>query len=312
MDPVRLIADAVLYEGYVVWPYTRPAANSQQRFTWGGVYPRGWPEDRSKLVVQCLVEGAEEPVVDVRARFLHMVRRQVHDASGEAVDELTVGGERHLSGEEAIEREVVAGDGPFTIGAGQHEEQLAGGAGTLVRTWQPLAGVLSVVTRELRPGLRRLTVRVANTAAWDGAPREAALRRTLCSTHAVLRVSKGAFVSLADPPAELARAAADCRHEGLWPVLVGQLGERHTVLASPLILDDYPQIACERPGELFDGGEIDGLLVLSMLALTDEQKAEMRAGDPRSREILKRTEALTAQQRMALQGTVREPAVRRS
>lgn len=282
MDPVRVIADAVLYQGYVLWPYTRSALKNQQRFTWGGVYPRGWPEDRSELVVQCLVEGDREPAVDVRARFLHVVRRQVHDACGEPVDELTVSGERHLSWDEAIEREVVAGDGPFTIAAGHEEEALEGGAGTLVRTWEPLAGVLSVVTRKLRPGLRRVTVRVANTTPWAGEPREATLRRSLCSTHAVLRVRDGAFVSLADPPARLARAATDCRHEGLWPVLVGEPGERHTVLASPIILDDYPQVAPESPGDLFDGGEIDCLLVLSILALTDEEKAEMRASDPRA------------------------------
>ncbi|MCP9491716.1 MAG: hypothetical protein MSC31_17855 [Solirubrobacteraceae bacterium MAG38_C4-C5] len=313
VDPVRAIADAVLYEGYVLWPYTRSAMKNQQRFTWGGVYPVGWREDRSELVVQCLVEGDGDGkvAVDVRARFLHVVRRQVHDASGQAVDELTVDGERHLSWDEAVEREVVAGPGPFTVPAGREEEALEGGAGTLVRSWEPLAGILSVVTRELRPGLRRLTVRVANTTPWDGAAREPTLRRTLCSTHAVLRVRGGAFVSLADPPSGLAQAAGDCRQEGLWPVLMGEPGERDTVLASPIILDDHPQIAPESPGDLFDGGEIDGLLVLSILALTDEEKAEMRASDPRTRAILERTEALTPEQRMALHGTVRELAVRR-
>ena len=309
MDPVRVIADAVLYEGYVLWPYTRSALKNQQRFTWGGVYPRGWPEDRSELVVQTLVEGDGKPAVDVRARFLHVVRRQVHDARGEAVEELTVDGERHLSWDEAVEREIVA-PGPFTVPAGRKEEALEGGAGTLVRSWEALAGTLSVDAQEVRPGLHRLTVRVANTTGWDGAPRDATLRRTMCSTHAVLRIRDGAFVSLADPPAELAQDAADCTREGLWPVLVGEPGERHTVLASPIILDDHPQIAPESPGDLFDGGEIDGLLVLSILALTDEEKAEMRAGDPRTREILERTEALTPEQRMALHGTVRELAVR--
>lgn len=241
----------------------RAALENEQRFAWGGVYPKGWPEGPSELVVQCLVEGDGEPTVDVRARFLQVVRRQLHDVSGEAVDDLTVGGERQLSRDEAIEREVVAGDGAFRIAAGQEEEDLEGGAGTVVRSWEPLAGVLSVVSRQLRPGLRRVTVRVANTAPWDGAPLEATLRRTLCSTHAVLQARDGAFVSLANPPAELARAAADCRQEGLWPVLAGKTGERRTMVASPLLLDDHPQMATESPADLFDGGEIEGLLVLS-------------------------------------------------
>ena len=74
------------------------------------------------------------------------------------------------------------------------------------------------------------------------------------------------------------------------------------MLASPIILEDHPRIAPESPGDLFDGGEIDEMLVLNILALTDEEKAEMRASDPRARAILERTEALTPEQLMRLHG----------
>jgi hypothetical protein len=84
--------------------------------------------------------------------------------------------------------------------------------------------------------------------------------------------------------------------------LVGEPGARDTVLSSPIILEDHPRIAPESPGDLFDGGEIDGLLALNILALTDEDKAEMRATDPRAREILERTEALTQDQLLRLSG----------
>ena len=40
--------------------------------------------------------------------------------------------------------------------------------------------------------------------------------------------------------------------------LVGEIGAMDAILASPIILYDYPQIAPESPGDLFDGGEIDG------------------------------------------------------
>jgi hypothetical protein len=90
--------------------------------------------------------------------------------------------------------------------------------------------------------------------------------------------------------------------DGLWPVLI----DDKTMLASPIILEDRPKVAPESPGDFFDGGEIDQLLVLNILALTDEEKAEMRATDPRAREILERTESLTPEQLMALHGrTVR-------
>jgi hypothetical protein len=122
----------------------------------------------------------------------------------------------------------------------------------------------------------------------------------------VLHADGAEFVSLTDPPARLAEEAAACRNAGTWPVLVGEEGERHTVLSSPIILEDHPRIAPESPGDLFDGGEIDQMLVLNILSLTDEEKAEMRATDPRTREILERTEALTPGELMALHGAIRE------
>ena len=73
------------------------------------------------------------------------------------------------------------------------------------------------------------------------------------------------------------------------------------MLSAPMILEDHPRIAPESPGDLFDGGEIDGLLALNIMALTDEEKAEMRE-DPRTREILERTEALTEEQLWTLSG----------
>jgi hypothetical protein len=90
-------------------------------------------------------------------------------------------------------------------------------------------------------------------------------------------------------------------------VLVGEPGDRSTILASPIILDDYPRVAPESPGDFFDGGEIDQLLVLNILGLTDAEKEEVRGGDPRARELLERTEAITEEQLLRLHGTWRAP-----
>jgi hypothetical protein len=326
-DPVRAIADAVLYEGYILWPYRRSALKNQQRWTFGGIYPRSHSEDheddRWRTRTQVLLEGGEDVEVEVRARFLHVVRRQVVESTPGGpmpVDELTVGGERHLSWEEAVEREIrVAphdlGDlrGPgesvsITIGGGEEQEELGGEAdpgpsGAILRSWVPLHGTLKVRAERLRDDLHRLTVEIANTTPWEPGPRAEVLKRTFCSTHAVLRSDRGRFVSLTDPPGELAAEAKRCSNEGVWPVLVGEPG---TVLASPIILEDYPAIAPESPGDLFDGGEIDQMLVLNILTLTDEEKAEMRDSDPRAREILERTEALSEDELMSLHGAVRE------
>ena len=305
-DPVRQIADAVLYEGYVLWPYRRSALKNQCRWTFGGVHPeahaRAHPDDRCLMRTQCLLEG-EGATAEVGVRFLQVVRREVVRGDGTPVDELTVDGERHLSWDEAVERELAAG--PFAIPAGRDVEALAD-AGAIVRSWEALEGSVDVGAEALAPDLQRLTVEVANTTPWAGGTRAEVLRRTLCSTHAVLRATGGGFVSLTDPPERLRAAATACRNDGSWPVLVGERAQRDTLLCSPIILEDHPRIAPESPGDLFDGGEIDGLLVLNILALTDDEKAEMRASDPRTREVLERTEALAPEQLMSLHGAIRD------
>jgi hypothetical protein len=263
VDPVRVIADAVLYEGYVLWPYRRSALKNQRRWTFGGVYPpahsAAHPDDRCTMrtQVRCLTDPAD---VEVTVRFLQVARRRGGD---------------FLPWDEAVEREL--GPGPFAIAAATERD------GDVERSWEPLAGRVDVEIEG-----PRLTVTVRNLTPWEGDDREAALRRTFCSTHTVLRGAR--FVS--------ATEAEGCVNEGTWPVLVGE----DTMLSSPIILEDHPRIAPESPGDLFDGGEIDGLLALNILSLTDAEKEEMRASDPRTRAILERTEALTPEQMLRLSG----------
>ena len=284
-DLVGRIADAVLYEGYLLWPYRRSATKNRQRWTFGGVHPpahsAAHPDDPSVLQAQVLLEGSDD--VDVRVRFLHVVERSLVDAGGERVDEL----DGHLAWDEATEREV--GPGPFEIPAGTAEEPLP--SGTIVRTWRELRGGV-----DLRVADGRVTVRIENTTPWSGDSREDVLRQTFCSTHAILHSRHGSFVSATE---------THCENVGLWPVLVGEEGARDTMLAAPIILGDYPQIAPESTGDLFDATEIDKLLILNVLALTPEEQAEMRASDPRAREILDRCASLSAEDLMRLHGTFR-------
>jgi hypothetical protein len=306
-DAVRRIADAVLYEGYLLWPYRKSALKNQQRFTFGGVYPPAWEQDASSVRAQVLLEGSRDAAVEVRVRFLHVVRRQVlrlgsPASAPEPVEELTAGGRRFVSWDEAVERELQPG--LIEIPPGEQLEAIEGGA--IKRSWQLLRGEVALSREVLGEGLSRVTVSVTNTTPWAGGRREEALRRTLCSTHVVMRVQGGAWVSLTDPPSELRSAAEACESSGLWPVLVGEPGDRSTVLASPIILADHPEIAPESPGDLFDSGEIDQMLVLNILAMTAEERSAMRDCDPRSRAILERTEALSDEQIMRLGGAVRD------
>ena len=141
------------------------------------------------------------------------------------------------------------------------------------------------------------------------ADREQALRHTMASTHAVLRITGGRFLSLADPPENALDLAAQCVNDGVWPVLVGAAGQNDTVLASPIILDDHPEVAPESPGDLFDSSEIDEILTLRILALSDAEKAEMREADERARALLERTEALAPGDLLRMHGAMRRPTV---
>ena len=330
MDAAKKIAEAVLYEGYLLWPYRRSARKNQQRWTFGGVYPREYSVARGEddpwiMQTQCLLQGNEGSSIEVGVRFLHVVERKVSKKTGEApefVDELWVGGERYLAWDEAAEREIAVGSFTLSellgspkqveidVSGGSKEEPLAepagGVAGALVRSWRPLRGAVEVGAERVRKGAFRLMVRITNATPWGGEDRESTLRQTFISTHTTLRVEGGGFVSLMDPPEELTEAAEGCENLKTWPVLVGEEGDRSTMLSSPIILYDYPQIAPESPGDLFDGTEIDQMLILNVLNLTDGEKEEMRASDPRGREILERCESLSPEDLMKLNGTFRD------
>ncbi len=199
-DPVRAIADAVLYEGYILWPYRRSALKNRRRFTFGGVYPpahsEAHPDDPAMMQTEVLVTG--EAPVDVTVRFLQVVERTVLDGQDRPVEELEVGGRLYLSWQEAVEREV-AGPGPVRIPAGEEREEL--GAGALLRSWEALDGLVELGETLVAPGVRRITVTVRNeTPAERGGDREDALKRTFCSTHTLLHATDAEFVSATDPP----------------------------------------------------------------------------------------------------------------
>ncbi len=178
----------------------------------------------------------------------------------------------------------------------------------IIREQQAVTGAFVITTEQLDTHLFKLSIEIENTTPETSAMtsrRDAVLFQSFISTHMILQVRQGEFVSLLDPPEALQGFASECQNTGAWPVLVGEEGEHTAMLSSPIILYDYPQIAPESPGALFDGSEIDEILSLRILTLTDEEKEQMRK-DERTREILERTEALTPEQFMKLHGTIRD------
>jgi hypothetical protein len=310
------IAAAVLYEGYLLYPYRPSALKNQQRFNFGVVAPRqlGQSDEGGWFIqTECLVRAARANVLDLRARFLHLTFRTAASTGSIAAPR---------GWQEAIEREVPVhvplddlchspARRSFGWPAAQEVETLYEGDGiaaVIVRSCESLAGEINLQAEEVQEGLFRITVRISNVTAvppTNDAPRGAELERALVSTHAVLHVADGAFVSLLDPPPDLQAIASACHQIGVWPVLVGDERDRDAVLAAPIILYDHPQIAQESAGDFFDGTEIDEMLVLRILTMTDAEKREMRGGDPRARRMLERTENLSDEQMIKLHGVLR-------
>jgi hypothetical protein len=288
---VEKVARAVLYEGYLLYPYRPSSVKNRQRWTFGALYP---PEycaaqgDACEMQAECLVRGGEASVLEARVRFLHLLER----AAGPRDD-----------WQQAVEREVVAPGlrlGELLARPQALPFSFAGGTTPLQHA---IEGSLALCAQASGNELFKITARVRNvTPCGPGATRDAALMRALASAHLLLGIRDGQFVSLIDPPDPARAAAAECRNIGVYPVLVGG---QDTMLASPIILYDFPQVAPESPGDLFDSSEIDEILTLRILTLTDDEKREMRAADPRARALLDRTESLGQDELMRLHGVLR-------
>jgi hypothetical protein len=305
LESVRKIADAVLYEGYILYPYRASAQKNQSRWQFGVVMAPGYAaaEDSESSVTraECVLEHTGSPSVTVLLRFLQVQRR-------------TAGAE---TWDEAVEREVEAtADAAALFGAGvTHEFTVPGGEDReegvtgLVRRREPLAGAITVRAAEVPGPWRavRLQVVVSNRTELSATPRhrDDALPTALIAAHTIITVTGGQFISMTDPPEWARPAVAECRNEGGWPVLADPDGGREVVLSSPIILYDHPELAAESPGELYDGTEIDEILTLRTLALSDAEKAEARATDPRAAALLDRVESMDPQTMARLHGTIR-------
>lgn len=294
-DRMQAIADAVLYEGYVLYPYRASSGKNQVRWQFGVLAPRAFceahPDEHSWLETQVLVERGAR--LRGRVRFLQLQRRL---APGQpAWDE---GVERTVELDEAlpVERRLT-----FGFPGGVQSD------GAVVRERHPLRGEIFLGSEPVGD-LLRVRVRVENLTrlAAAGVDRREVLPAALVGVHTMLLLPDGAFVSLLEPPESAREAAAGCRNVRTYPVLAGEPGQVDAVLSSPIILYDHPRIAPESPGDLHDGTEIDEILSLRTLTLTDEEKAEARATDPRAARVIDRVEALGPEGLLPLHGTLRD------
>jgi hydrogenase maturation protease len=300
-DGAEKIAAAILYEGYILYPYRPTAIKNRQRWNFGTLYPRVYaqaqrPEEPFRLVAECLVVGDETASLDVRLRFLQLVRRLLPDE--QSVPPLT---DPSLAWDEAVER--TSEHANLRIG-----ELLTSPLSLTVSATPELQIALTIAAQKLEDGACKIRLEVQNASPLPSGPdakRDEALPVSFVSAHLLLGITGGEFVSLLDP-AEAYRASVEaCSNLGVFPVLVGEEPERSMMFCSPIILYDYPKVAPESAGDFFDGTEMDEMLTLRVLTLTDAEKQEMQNGDPRARRILERTEALTQDAMLKAHGVIR-------
>jgi hypothetical protein len=333
IEHARKVADAVLYEGYLLYPYRRSAQKNRTRFQFGVLMPPPYravdEHEPSASQTECLAECLAGAEIDISLRFLHLQRRtaqRIDPGTGAAsdVDTLSVDCTEHGSFDEAVEREQrlhcrvvdllgVDTELRFEIHESQQAEELTGQdgapAGRLVRRCEALAGAI-VARAERTPGpygALKLHVRVENRTD-PRVPlraRDDGLKYSLIAAHLLIAVTGGTFLSMTDPPEWAAEEVAGCENIGTWPVLAGPADCRDLLLCSPVILYDHPEVAPESAGDLFDATEIDEILTLRTLALTDAERQEARATDQRAADLIDRLDGLPPEMLERMHGAIR-------
>ncbi|MCK7622392.1 hypothetical protein MUU72_04540 [Streptomyces sp. RS10V-4] len=343
---LRAVADAILYEGYLLYPYRRSSPKNRVRWQFGVLAPREWAErdgpvpegisgsaDSWYQQTECLFRAAPTARLRLTVRYLHQQHKQVErrapDGRHLPVESLEAAGAVHLTFDEAVPREtdvslplaqLLRGPHRVDVGApaGRDTEVLAGGAGRVVRRRDRVHAVTTVQAEPVGgdagqaapagPRLYRLRIRTENTGRAPGgaaAPRADVLRHALIATHTLVAGDGIEFLSLTDPPPGCEEPAGACRNVRTFPVLGGEPGRGEALLSSPIILPDHPQVAPESPGDLHDAAEIDEILSLRTLLLTDDEKREARATDQRAADILDRVETMPPEMFARLHGAIR-------
>jgi hypothetical protein len=321
-DRARAVADAVLYEGYLLYPYRGTSSKNQSRWQFGVLGPPGAAEaglgEDDTLAAQFLVDDAK--AITLVVRFLQLqhrrAERELPGGGFEAVGELTTPSGSWLTWDEAVECEMSFGPLAFdappatlpVLAPAAMDIELVDG-GRLVRERQEVCGALTVGS-EPDGDLRRVSIQVSNVGAVvDGTDdqKDSVIARSMIGCHAIAEVVGGQFVSLLEPPSAAAGAVSRCSQHRCFPVLAGPPGTHDMLLISPIILYDHPEVAEQSNTALYDCTEIDEILILRVMTMTDDEKAQARATDPRAAQIIDQCDAVSPEAMASLHGVLRDP-----
>ncbi|MFZ3271718.1 MAG: hypothetical protein WA622_01050 [Mycobacterium sp.] len=319
-ERARAVADAVLYEGYLLYPYRASSSRNRSRWQWGVLGPAGAADagigEDDTIAAQFLVDGSQ--AINLVVRFLQLQHRRAERETGwrrfEPVSELITPSGSWLTWDEAVEHEESFGPFAFdesaqpwtlslTAPAATEIEPVEGGR--LVRERREVSATLTVGV-EPDGALDRVSVRIANTGA-HATDKDDAIARSLIGTHVIAEAIGGRFVSLLEPPPAAADAVSRCSRHRCFPVLAGAPGAGDLLLISPIILYDHPEVAEQSETALYDCTEIDEILTLRVMTMTDQEKAQARATDPLAAQIIDRCDAMSPEAMSRLHGALRDP-----
>ena len=332
----RLVADTVLYEGYVLYPYRASAQKNQLRWQFGVLappaYARSTGSERSSVRSEVIVDPGHRPRLTVRIRCLQLQHRIVESSvdggrSFSPADSLVVGDTTVMTWDEALDREIdvdvvdlLAIEGvtvrqAFVLPAGLEPEPVKNRRGEIVgrvtRLREEVQGLVEISTEcaESESRLMKVSIVVENTTPWNDAEtsvdRDRVMRRSLIAVHTLLAVDDASFISLLEPRESAEEAVAGCNNSGTFPVMIGDNETNDVMLSSPIILYDFPAVAPESAGDFCDSTEIDEILALRVMTLTDDEKAEARGTDARAAAIIDRCDDMPNEIWTRLHGAVR-------
>ncbi len=339
-DTARAVADAILYEGYLLYPYRRSSVKNKIRWQFGVLVPPGWAQahglDDTSVAgsaeswwqqSEFLLRADDDARLSLRLRFLQLQRREAEEFTADGAfrpaGRLDAGSHEELTFDEAAPRqfdvEATVGDllrgGERTgieVPGWQEMTAVSDGCGRLAgrvrRRRSPLHLAMAVSAARCEGAIPTVRVRVrvenAEQAADPAAPREVILAQSALATHLLAAVDSGSFISLLDPPQWAAADARACVNVHAFPVLAGECDD--VLLSAPVLLYDHPQVSPQSPQDLHDATEIDEILSLRTLTLTDAEKREARATDERAARIVDRVDAMSREVMAGLHGTLRD------
>lgn len=269
-NKVEKIANAILYEGYLLYPYRKSALKNQHRFNFGLIEPNDF------FQTQVLVSG-EAKNFSVTIRFLQIQNRQVVDEQGNKVERVEIDGKIFETWDETVERKIETTETTdFCFTSHYFSEILTDGKAKFIRLINQISGRIEIEKERIRENLHRWTVKIFNLSETE----------KFISAHAILSVEMGEFISLLEYEQNFENEVKALQQKTLFPVLI----KKNVMLASPIILYDYPKVAPESVGDFYDATEIDELLTLRIWTMTDREKIEAAALDSRAKKILHQAE----------------------